>query len=379
MAVSASVLPGGPAIRISAVVPTLGTSELLVPCLEALRRDGGSRLEVVVVDQAPSPLVLPAGLADRMVRPGRRMGFAAAANLGIATARGELVAVVNDDLLVEPGWIAALAGALAAQADAAAAQGVNLLLAAPERADGWGLAWNRWWQAVQLGHGEAALPPEAPVREVFGVSATAALYRRCALAAVATVATAALAARGGSGTGGTSAIRGTGGSRETVETAGTRDTREPGRTGGPGGSCGSRGTMGAFDARLGSYYEDVELAGRLRGAGWRALTVPRARARHAGSATLGALPRARWRLIYGNRYLAAARLLGGGFWARLPRMAARDAADFARAALGGDGARMAGIAAGWARALRLLPAFARRGAPAVRADAATGSFVNLSS
>ena len=60
-------------------------------------------------------------------------------------------------------------------------------------------------------------------------------------------------------------------------------------------------------------------------------------------------------------------------------MAARDAADFVRAALGGDGARMAGIAAGWARALRLLPAFARRGAPAVRADAATGSFVNLSS
>jgi GT2 family glycosyltransferase len=314
--------------RLSAVVPTLGRSPLLISCLEALRGDGGPELELAVVDQGPHPLTLPAGLADQVLRPGRNLGFAGGANLGIAATSGDLVATVNDDLLVEPGWFAALAGALAEHTEAAAAQGVNLLLATPERADGCGLDWNRWWQAVQLGHGEAAPPPEAPVREVFGVSATAALYRRSALAAA-----------------------------------------------GPGENW----REGAFDPRLESYYEDVDLAGRLRAAGFRALLVPRARARHAGSVTGGVLPRSRWRLIYGNRYLVAARLLGGGFWARLPRMAARDLADLARAALAADGTRMAGIAAGWMRALRHLPGFARRGAPAARGDAAAGSFVNLSS
>src|SRR5262249_20868677 len=133
--------------------------------------------------------------------------------------------------------------------------GVNLVLDESGRVDGWGLGWNRALQAVQLGHGEAAPPLTAPMREVFGVSATAARYRREALAAVAL----------------------------------------------PGGQV--------FDERLGSYYEDADLACRLRAAGWTALSVPAARARHAGSMTSGiagtgsALARARWANVYGNRYL----------------------------------------------------------------------------
>jgi GT2 family glycosyltransferase len=279
-----------------------------VPCLEALRRDGGSGLEIVVVDQGERPADLPAGLADRVIRPGRNLGFAGGTNQGIAAAGGRLIATVNDDVLVEPGWTAALAGALEADPRAAAAQGVNLILDEPGRADGCGIVWNRWWQAVQAGHGLAAPPPAEGAREVFGVSATAGLYRREALADVST---------------------------------------------------------GPFDPRLISYYEDVELAGRLRAAGWHALLVPAARASHAGSTTGRTMSMERWRLIYGNRWLAVARLLGRGFWPRLPSIALRDLLDLGRAALTGDGARTAGIVAGWGRALGGLPAWAHRGAPAV--------------
>ncbi len=292
---------------LTAVVPTLGRSPLLLPCLEALRKDGGAGLELLVVDQGESPAELPPGLADRVLRPGRNLGFAAGTNLGIAEAAGELIATVNDDVLVEPGWLSRLAPALAADPRAAAAQGVNLLLDDPERADGCGLAWNRWWQAVQVGHGEPAPPgPDGKPREVFGVSATAALFRREALLAVS----------------------------------------QSGQ---------------AFDPRLVSYYEDVELAGRLRGAGYKALLVPAARARHAGSATGKTIGRERWRLIYGNRYLAAADLLGWGFWPRLPWMAVRDGLDLLR----GEGEQIAGILAGWGRAVRCLPGFARSGRPRV--------------
>jgi GT2 family glycosyltransferase len=300
-------------LSVSAVVATLGRSPLLVPCLESLRRDGGEALTIVVVDQGEKPVELPAGLADRILRPGRNLGFAGGTNQGIAAARTDLVATVNDDVLVEPGWTAALTRALEADPRAAAAQGVNLLLDAPDRADGCGIAWNRWWQAVQMSHGEPAPAVSemgAGAREIFGVSATAALFRRDALSAVS-----------------------------------------------PDGAV--------FDPRLISYYEDVELAGRLRAAGLRALLVPAARARHAGSATGRTMSRERWRLIYGNRWLAAADLLGGGFWPRAPRLALRDLLDLGRAALEADSARVAGILAGWSRAARGLPAWARRGAPAV--------------
>jgi GT2 family glycosyltransferase len=280
---------------LSAVIPTLGRSPLLVPCLQALRREGA---EIVVVDQGEAPSDLPAGLADHVLRPGRNLGFAAATNLGIAGARGEWIATVNDDALVEPGWAAALVAALAADPRAAAAQGVNLLLDRPELADGCGIAWNRWWQAVQVGHGKAAPAADAGVREIFGASATAAVFRREALAAVA--------------------------------------------------SSGS----GIFDERLGSYYEDVDLAVRLRAAGYRALLVPAARARHAGSLTGRTLSRERWRLIYGNRWRVARRYLGGGFWPRVPILALRDGVDLGRALLRGEGTLAVGIVAGWGRALR---------------------------
>lgn len=276
-------------MKVSAVVPTLGRSPLLVACLEALRGEG---LEILVVDQSEEPIQIPDGLADRVLRPGRNLGFTAGTNLGVEAAAGDWIATVNDDAVVEPGWLEALLATLEADPRAAAAQGVNLLHDAPDRADGCGLAWNRWWQAVQIGHGKPAPGPQGGVREVFGVSATAAVYRRQALL-----------------------------------------------------------DAGGFDPRLVSYYEDVDLAVRLRAAGWRALLVPGARARHAGSVTGRTLSRERWRLIYGNRYVVVRRFLGGGFWLRLPVLVLRDVVDLARAILRGDGALAGGIVSGWGRAL----------------------------
>lgn len=300
--------------EVTAVVPTLGTSPWLAETLGSLRRDGGAGLEIVVIDQRSDPgggTGPPAGLADRVVRTGRNLGFAGGVNRGLAETASDLVAVVNDDLVVEPGWLGALVAALAAEPRAAAAQGINLRLDDPKRVDGTGLAWNRSWQAVQRGHGGPAPPAAGPAQEVFGVSGTAALYRRRALAAAAL----------------------------------------------PAGEI--------FDSRLVSYYEDVDLAVRLRAAGWTALVVPRARARHAGSATGEGLGARRLALLYGNRHLVLARLLGRGYWRRLPRAAWRDVKDLLWAAATADSRALAGIPAGWARAGRHLPAYAHRGAPMI--------------
>ncbi len=278
----------------TAVIPTLGRSPWLLPCLEALRRDDPAT-EIVLVDQGVVPAAIPAGLVDRVLRPARNLGFAAATNLGIAGSSRDFIATVNDDALIEPGWTALLVEALDREPRAAAAQGINLLLDAPLLADGCGIEWNRWTQAVQAGHREPAPPPSDPVREVPGVSATAALYRRKAFAGL---------------------------------------SGEP------------------FDPGLVSYYEDVDLAVRLRAAGWTALLVPAARARHAGSVTGATMSRERWRLLYGNRWIVAARAFGPEFRRRLPRMALRDLLDLLRSVLSLDGARVSGILGGWARAVR---------------------------
>ncbi len=285
-----------PQSRLTAVIPTLGRSPWLVGCLKALRK-AAPGIEIVVVDQAETPAEIPPGLADRVLRPGRNLGFAAATNLGIAESSRDYIAAVNDDALVIPGWVAGLEEALDRNPGAASAQGVNVNLLHPGRTDGCGIEWNRWTQAVQSGHGEPALAPSEPIREIWGVSATAALYRREALAAL------------------------------------------PGEP---------------FDPRLISYYEDVDLAARLRAGGWTALLVPAVRAFHAGSTTGATLSRERWRLIYGNRWIVAARAFGPRIWWRLPGMALRDLLDLLYALIGLDGSRAAGIVGGWGRAVRQL-------------------------
>lgn len=296
------------AADVAAVIPTLGTSPHLAACIAALRRDGGAAVEIVVVAQGLSAarnerLRDELGAAvDRWLVIAENRGFAGGTNRGIVATTAPYVATVNDDVVVEPGWTGALRHALADDPSLAAVQGVNVRWSEPAVIDGWGLAWNRWWQAVQRGYGEPVdSAPRAP-RTLFGVSATAALYRRRAL-----------------------------------ESAG-----------------------GGFDQTLESWYEDADLAVRLRAAGWGARCVPVARARHAGGITGGTMA-ARYRaLLTANRWLVVARLLGRRLPFAAPRLLTRDLLDLVQRP-----ADLPGVAWGWGRALRRLPRFARVGPPLV--------------
>jgi GT2 family glycosyltransferase len=289
---------------VAVVVPTLGTSELLTESLAALRAQGAP-LRLIVV--CPSREVLPAAAAaDQVVETGAAAGFAAATNAGFAAAGpADWLGTVNDDVVVAPDWLERLLDAARAHTAAAALQGVNVALDRPEVADGCGLAWNRWLQAVQIGRHQPAPSPAGAVREIFGVSATAALYRRDALESV--------ALRGGD----------------------------------------------VFDSLFDSYYEDVDLAVRLRSHERISMLAPAARARHAGSATLARQPARRARLVYGNRLLTLRRALGRGFWRELLLLWASDFRDTLRAAGRGELPTAFGMAGGWlraaARAGRLSP------------------------
>ena len=344
---------------LSYVVPTVGVPPHLAGCLESIYRDASETAapaELIVVWQHPATTARdvargtetlaggPAALralarklaadhpaafqrAPRIVQLPRPAGFARAANAGIAASAGRWIALVNDDAVLATGWTRTLLEALGARTEAdpkpsadfqvAAAQGINLLPAGDAdevRIDGAGLAWNRRWQAVQVDRGESAPPPAGAPRPVYGVSATAAIYRRDALVAVS-----------------------------------------------PAGR-----PLRPFNERLDSYYEDVELADRLRRASYEAVLAPAARIEHAGALSSRGRRAARRRVrrTYCNRLLVLATRLGRSFWRRLPGLLFRDVVDVFR---GGKGEALPGdprrpgpvdLLFAWCRAVRLLPRFA---------------------
>ncbi|MEM9555096.1 MAG: glycosyltransferase [Acidobacteriota bacterium] len=303
---------GGPGIE--AIVPTIGASPLLGRCLEALAREN-ARVTLVLPDALALDTLPPTGDATVVRLPGRP-GFAAANNAAlrrIDAATVPYVALVNDDAIVEPGWSSTLRAALEADHSLAAVQGLVFRLDDPSIVDGWGIGWNRWSQAIQLGHGRPATEAPTASTPIFGVSATAALFRRGALAAV---------------------------------------TRRD-----------ASGDRSVFDEALFAYYEDVDLAARLRVHGFRALAVPAARALHAGSASGSMLPWSGRALVHGNRLLVLARLLGWRFLPSLPRLVLRDLVDALRLLGRGDPRGAGGVVAGLARAARRLPEFAHGSSP----------------
>ena len=98
--------------NLSAIVPTLGLSPWLIPCLEALRRDGGEALEILLVVQGDAGVAEAEGLADRVLRRPSNLGFTGANNAGLAKAGGDFLATVNDDAVIDEGWCRRLLDAL---------------------------------------------------------------------------------------------------------------------------------------------------------------------------------------------------------------------------------------------------------------------------
>ncbi|MFJ5777105.1 glycosyltransferase [Streptomyces sp. NPDC093094] len=107
-----------PAPVVSVVVATRDRPEKLGHCLRSLLRSEYPEFEILVIDNAPAD-----GRTEALVRgefAGRVRyvhesvaGLAHAHNVGLARARGSIVAFTDDDTLVDPGWLPALAGTFA--------------------------------------------------------------------------------------------------------------------------------------------------------------------------------------------------------------------------------------------------------------------------
>jgi GT2 family glycosyltransferase len=104
---------------VRAVVLNFNGGELTLECLRRLRDTDwpAGRLEVVLVDNASSDDVVARArdeLPDvQIITSHRNLGFAGGCNLALRNLDGvDSVALVNSDVLVEPGWLAPLVRAL---------------------------------------------------------------------------------------------------------------------------------------------------------------------------------------------------------------------------------------------------------------------------
>src|SRR5205823_11350388 len=105
--------------RVRAVVLNFNGGDLTLACLRRLRATEWpvGRFQVVLVDNASSD-----GVVDRtrdqwpdirIITSDRNLGFAGGCNLALHDLHDvDAVALVNNDVLVEPGWLAPLARAL---------------------------------------------------------------------------------------------------------------------------------------------------------------------------------------------------------------------------------------------------------------------------
>lgn len=219
--------------RVSAVVLNYNGRHLLEVVLPSIAAQQYRDRETIVIDDCSSDdsvEYLRHEWPDvRVVESGgRNVGVAAALNLAVTACSGEMVALLNNDLELEPRWLFHLVGALDRHLDAGSASGKLLSYGQRDRIDGAGDLFTRDGMAHRRGHGQLDRGQFEHEQEVFAPSAGAGLYRAAALEEV-----------------------------------------------------------GGFDESFFAYYEDVDWGLRAQLKGYRCRYVPAAVAFHMGSATTG--------------------------------------------------------------------------------------------
>ena len=289
------------AARVAVVIPTWNGRALLEGALASLGEQTYRDFSVIVVDNGSTDGTADAVRGDgvEVVALPTNRGFAAAVNAGVAAAGGaEFVALLNNDMELDPGWLAELVAALDASPGAGSAASKLRMLREPGVLDGAGDLVTWYGATWRRGHGE----PDRGQYDTAGVVASpcagAALYRRTALDEV-----------------------------------------------------------GSFDERFFAYLEDADWGLRAQLAGWPCLWVPAAVAYHLGGATSRRMGDLETELIARNtlalvvKSFPAARL---ALWS--PLIAAYQAYALARAVRAGT---WRAVLRGWAGGVRQLPGTVR--------------------
>jgi GT2 family glycosyltransferase len=222
--------------RVSVVIPNWNGADLLRDvCLPSLTGQTFRDFSVIVVDNGSSDgsveYLATAWASVFTLGLDRNFGFATAVNRGIMASQSEYIALVNNDVELDPNWLAELVANLVKNPSAGSATGKMLDFRDRTKLVSAGLTlhWNGRFK--ERGRGEEDSGQYDQCEEIFSATAGAGLYRRSAFQSV-----------------------------------------------------------GLFDDDFFAYAEDVDWAFRAHTEGLTSLYVPSAVSYHLGSATSGRLP-----------------------------------------------------------------------------------------
>jgi GT2 family glycosyltransferase len=237
---------------VSAIVVNWNRRELLRKCLVSITSQKDVELEVIVVDNGSTDgsaeLVEGEFPGVRLIRNQENRGFCAANNQGISAARGEFVALLNNDAEANAGWAAAMLR-VAGEKPVGMVACKILVHGDEQKIDKVGHLIYPDGQNRGRGTGCVDQGQFDRVEEVLWPDGCAALYRKEML-----------------------------------------------------------NEIGGFDEDFFAYADDAELGLRARIAGWTCVYTPHAVARHHRGNTLGVASVRRLKLIERNRVLLAAKL-----------------------------------------------------------------------
>lgn len=247
--------PAGLVSGTTVIVPHWNRRDLLERVLEQVRSQTCPVQEILVVDNGSQDgsVELAKSKGARVIALERNIGFSGAVNRGIREARTDCVAILNNDVELQPDWLERLRKAIE-EPGVYFATGKLLNAARPELLDGTFDTVSRAACPWRVGRGRRDGPTWSLPRRIRMAPFTAALFRAKLFRKV-----------------------------------------------------------GLLDERFGSYLEDVDFGLRCAMRGYTGFYVPEAVGRHIGSATLGRWHKETVRLNARNQVLLVAKHYPGRY------------------------------------------------------------------
>ncbi len=167
----------------SVIVPVWNGREDLPDCLDALLAQERPPLEIIAVDNASqdgsAQLIQERYPQVRLIRNPRNLGFSGGCNVGLRAAQGDVLILLNQDTVVDPGWLGELLRLLEMEPDIGVAGGKALY---PDgRLQHAGGYVNARGEAIHYGHGQADTGQFDECRDVAYVTGAGLAITRRAL------------------------------------------------------------------------------------------------------------------------------------------------------------------------------------------------------